>query len=316
MRLATLALSVSALSAVPAHAEAERVPRLGSGLPLAPTEADEFDDTYRIGDEWGKHAVKLGDLSSTPQLERAAEATAKLNGATSFYLGKFAGKHVLATNHHVCTSTSACVQKSATFPLLSKSARVTQTLGSWDSIDFSLHVIDVKPTDEAALLAVAANLDWHAPIYQGQPLFTAGFGIADNPFRSLQANFDGDCKVFSGEDEFRFMGDPDQLNPADYKAWSFSNGCDVSHGDSGSAMVDRDTGKPVGIIWTGKIPKAAAVQSTAHLNDIFQTRSEEIWTELSFAVPAAKIREKLAQVAADPATPAANCEVLEALIAD
>jgi hypothetical protein len=54
-------------------------------------------------------------------------------------------------------------------------------------------------------------------------------------------------------------------------------------------MVDRSTGKPVGIIWTGRIPKNAKVQSSAYLKEMLETNSPEIWEELSFSVPASKI---------------------------
>jgi hypothetical protein len=109
----------------------------------------------------------------------------------------------------------------------------------------------------------------------------------------MVANGDSDCKVFSPTQDFRLMPDPDALNPGTYDAWSFANGCDVSHGDSGSAMVDRKTGRPVGLIWTGKIPKSPQVQSSRYLAELAAGQSEEIWTELSYAVPASKIKEVL-----------------------
>ena len=80
------------------------------------------------------------------------------------------------------------------------------------------------------------------------------------------------------------------LNPADYKAWSFAVGCDASHGDSGSAMVDRESGKVVGIIWTGKFPKVENVQHSDYLNKMLASNSAEIWQELNYAVPSMKIQ--------------------------
>ena len=112
------------------------------------------------------------------------------------------------------------------------------------------------------------------------------------------------------------MPDPDALNPGTYDAWSFANGCDVSHGDSGSAMVDRKTGKPIGLIWTGKIPKSPKVQQSQYLNEILQKQSPEIWTELSYAVPAAKIREVLQAASNDSNTDSQDRKIFAALIAN
>jgi hypothetical protein len=41
-----------------------------------------------------------------------------------FYLGKFAGAHVLATNHHVCPVASDCVGGKADFRILGKKLKV------------------------------------------------------------------------------------------------------------------------------------------------------------------------------------------------
>jgi hypothetical protein len=309
---AGLATSVSAAAATPVTAPS--VPRLGSGRALAPAELLRRDDTYRIGDEWGKRPVTDRDLES-PTFARAARATARVGGATGFYLGEFAGKHVIATNHHVCPSASSCVGSTATFPLLNVSARMIEHLGTWSDVDLSLLVIDVRSDEDAAkLAAVAGNFAFDHHPSAGEPLLTIGFGIGDNPRRQMMANQDADCKVFSQTDDIRFMADPDALNPADYSAWSFANGCDVSHGDSGSAMVDRETGDVVGIIWTGRIPKPEEVQHSDFLDQLFADNGAEIWTDLSYAVPAYKMVDYLRTASQDEATSESTRAILAAII--
>lgn len=254
---------------------------------------------YQIGNEWGKVPVTAAQLrSATPEFVRAATATASYGGGTAFYLGKYNGHHVLGTNHHVQPSMNC--QGSAKFEILAKSYACTKVLGHWTSIDFALFIVDVPPADEAQLLSFGKNFNYDRPLTAGQPLLTIGHGIADNPGRRLVANQDSDCKVFS--DELHFMGDPDEYNPGEYQAWSFANGCDVSHGDSGSAMVDRSTGEPVGIIWTGRIPKSAEAQDSSQLDEWLRTQSPEIWKQLSYAVPASKIREILREITATDAS--------------
>ena len=110
------------------------------------------------------------------------------------------------------------------------------------------------------------------------------------------------------------MADPDEFNPAGYKAWSFAHACDISHGDSGSAMIDRKNGDVVGIVWTGKIPKSAMVQSSANLQKIFTGSTPAVWKELSYAVPAVKIKEVLKKYASDSQTEFQTQTLTKALV--
>lgn len=261
-------------------------PKTGIGL----LEANGTDD-YRLGDTWGK--VPVTDVSrESPAFRRAALATAKVGGATGFFLGKFEGVYVMATNHHVYPRS--CVGSRVKFPLLNVEATCEQFYGSWPEIDLALFAVRFNNAADAnKMMEVAANFQFHEDVQLGQRLLTIGFGVAGNSMRQEMANQDSDCYVFSGTGEYRLMADPDDYNPGSYRAWSFANGCDVSHGDSGSAMVDRASGKVVGIIWTGKIPKNENVQNSSYLDRLFSAQTQEIWTELSYAVPAKKMGDFL-----------------------
>ncbi len=275
-----------------------------------------LDLTYQIGEEWGKKPVTLESLKNESEaFQRAAKATAKMGGGTSFYLGEFNGKHIMATNHHVMPEARVCSFGSANFPLLGISLKCIEFLGHWSDIDLALFVIQTPTDEQAAELAkVARNFSFDRDVVKGETLVTIGFGKGDNPLRQLMANQDSDCRVFSADADYRFMADPDDLNPGDYNAWSFANGCDVSHGDSGSAMVDRETGDVMGIIWTGKIPKDPQVQSAKYLEDLYRDNSEGVWKQLSYSVPAKKMAEVLANVAADPTTDADLSKTILAIL--
>lgn len=267
----------------------------GKGTLKAGSGEERSARTYQLGSEWGKQEVTTQVFNqSSPAFQRAAAAAVKIGGGTGFYLGMFAGKHVIATNHHVCSSATACTRGSVQFTWLGKRFKVTQHLGNWKEIDLALLTIEVPNESDAKIIEkVASNFDFDSSIESGQALVTVGYGGADNPSQRLVGNEDSDCKVFSLKDEFRFMDDPDTLNPSTYKTWSFANGCDISHGDSGSAMVDKVTGRPIGLIWTGSIPKTAEVQDSDNLEKIRLTNDPKIWTKLSYAVPAPKIQEFL-----------------------
>lgn len=252
-------------------------------------------DDYRLGSEWGKVPVTLESLSKeSAAFQRAALATAKVGGATGFYLGKFNGEFIMATNYHVFSGAMNCLGSSVRFPLLGVSGTCDRFIGSWSDVDLALFILKPRNAEDGAKLEkVAGNFAFQEDVYPGEPLLTIGYGIADNPERLTVANQDSDCYVFSQRGDYRFMADPDRYNPGSYRAWSFALGCDVSHGDSGSAIVDRNNGKVVGIIWTGNIPKSEFVQDSQKLTEIFKTGNAAIWEELSYAVPAKKIGEFL-----------------------
>jgi hypothetical protein len=281
--------------AAQAHTSLSLIPSLTN------TTVNEIED-YRLGDEWGKKKVTAETLKEeSPSFVRASQATAYLPvGGTGFYLGKFAGVHILATNHHVCPSRKHCIGSKASFKILDKSFKMTKMFISEKSIDMALIAIDIPVEDEALMKSVSKNFSFDKEINKGQELITVGFGIGGNRRNNLMGNQDHDCKVFSETDEYKYLGDPDELNPGRYKAWSFAHACDISHGDSGSAVVDRASGDVLGIIWTGKFPKERQFQRSSYLNEILQKSSAAIWKELSYAVPAKKIAAYLQESILDP----------------
>ncbi len=277
----------------------------------------QFDlgtNDYQIGDEWGKKVIAESELQN-PVFKRAAYATARVGGATGFYLGNFAGYNVVATNNHVCKTDTACNGKPVNFELLHETYRVKETLGSWPEIDLALLVVEGTTKDqESKLLPFAGPFAFSNEIAAGTPLLTIGYGFANNFARKLVANQDADCVVFSKKNEFHFMKDPDEVNPGNHETWSFSNGCDVSHGDSGSAMVDRNTGEVLGIIWTGRVPKNERIRSSAYLKTINGTDSPDVWTELSYSVPAPKIHDRLLEISRGGGFTGDKAVIIEAIL--
>lgn len=253
---------------------------------------------YQIGSEWGKTIVKPTDLESqTDVFQRAAKATARVrlgfSGATGFLLGEKNGKVVMATNHHVIEDESVCSSARISFEMLGvANLRCAEILVTSTDLDVTIFTLSgLSASDKEKILPFARSFENSEP-RKGTELLTVGYGVAGNPGqRNLMAGQDSDCKTFSPDGESRYMADPDELNPGPYMTWMFATGCDVSHGDSGSALVDRSTGAVVGILSTGKIPKSAVVRDDSYLDRIFAESDEAVWKELTYAVPATKIIE-------------------------
>ncbi len=277
---------------------------------------DIRNPTYQVGSEWGKLPITLEVLShETANFQRVAQATARVGGATGFVLGVFGGQVVVATNHHVCPSAWQCSGQTIAFPWLGVQTRVSSFIGTWPEIDLALFTVAVaSDSDLSKIVQVARNFDWNVTFERGVKLLSMGFGVAENQARRMMAVQDDDCVVFSGHDEFRKMGDPDELNPGTYEAWSFSHGCDVSHGDSGSSMVDRETGHLVGIVWTGRIPKLARFQDSSILDQLRSQPTEEIWSQMNYGVPASKMALILERVSQNGTLPESHRRILREML--
>ncbi len=264
---------------------------------------------YQIGNTWGKRPVKPEEFENNPELARAVKATAKIGGGTGFVLTLVGQRIIFATNYHVCPSAWMCMGSYARFPYLDNlQVELGRMLGSWKEVDLALFELNVSIDSSAAkkLLSVARNFSYDDPWDKGDPLMTIGFGSANNPNRVMMIGDDSDCLAFSSPEQSRLMADPDQFNPGSYSAWSFAVGCDVSHGDSGSAMVHRVTGQVLGLIWTGKFPKVTRIQDSGYLWSLLTLEDhEDIWGELNYAIPASKIKEAILKfVESQPLNPA------------
>jgi hypothetical protein len=255
---------------------------------------------YQIGPTWGKQP--LNQLYSTasemtakakPSFTRAALATARVGRGTGFVLGERNGEVILATNHHVIDGQETCEMTSVNFELLDIHGlycdKVIKTTSDLETTLFTVSGLNQESREK--LLSVARSFSPEVPV-KGRRLLTFGYGIANNPFgQRLMVGQDEHCITFS--DQKRFMSDPDELNPFPYKTWAFATGCDVSHGDSGSAFIDAESGAIVGILYTGRIPKNPKVLDASYLKKIYDESSEEIWTELTYVVPSNLIVETL-----------------------
>ena len=244
---------------------------------------------YLVGDRWTKGPVEEVFFQANPSLEKL-KAVSRIHSATSFYLGKKAGRHVYATNYHVCESKSICPPGTQiTSPVINEPLILEQFIGSWSEIDIALFTVSMSHDQEVIMAKYALNFDFSFEQKPGTRLATAGYGFVANPLSKLTVTSDMDCVLYS--DEVRLMGDPDVFNESDYNAWSFAHGCDVSHGDSGSPILEYGSGKVVGIVWTGRVPKIAEVQNTSYLKRVLNTGDEEIiWHHLNYGVPASKIK--------------------------
>lgn len=277
----------------------EAAVRLGGGSaflePLSLTATTGVLD-YQVGDSWGKTPIK--SLNQAPRYaDKIVQATARVGGGTGWFLGYFAGKAIMASNHHVCQSGACMPGRTVKFPINQVSLKVSDYYGSWTDVDLALFAVTIPENLESQFQNIARPFNFDKRIEENLTLMTFGFGIAGNPRNDLMGGFDEDCRVLSSD--IVYMPDPDEYNPGPYKVYSFANGCDVSHGDSGSAMVDSTDGEVIGIIWTGKIPKQTNARSSANIRTAQENNDNAfIWGEMSYGAPAVEIKKVLSKAMA------------------
>lgn len=253
-------------------------------------------DYYQIGTNWDKRELRSEDLpQASTTLRKAAKALGRMGGSTSFYIGKFNGKHLMMNNNH--DHPQGCTDDLVTFPFLGgRQARCLPMVGTWEQIDTTLFPIEVSPELEAALEGNALIWDRSGEVRAGQTLTTLGYGHHRN--EQLKPVYDEgpDCMVLSPTNDFRLKADPDPRYSDSFAVWSFAHGCEASQGDSGSAILDRVTGKVLGILWGTSLDKQPLVQSTAFLFSLLQQPSEFVWRQqLNYAVAAPKLFEVMAR---------------------
>lgn len=215
--------------------------------------AAEEKREYQVGSVWGKYPLTLGLLNSRPDVLPIAKATAHLTYSFTrndgsrgtkwgsiFYLGKFNGHHIAATNSHlispgVMAGRESCGNFELTFHHLTGEPKILcqELIGAWPELDFALLILQPTAGQEKLLQNVGLNFDFNADIEPGAMLFSVGYSpLGKIPFLVE----DQDCRVFSGKNLFKLLPNPDDhsISFKPKEAWSFANGCDSSlFGDCG-----------------------------------------------------------------------------------
>ncbi|PIP96512.1 MAG: hypothetical protein COW00_10205 [Bdellovibrio sp. CG12_big_fil_rev_8_21_14_0_65_39_13] len=258
---------------------------------------------YRLGSSWDRI-----DLLSQPQylqdlqIRRAALATAKIisafNIGTGFYLGNIDGEYLVATNYHVFANVLTCGLTTfaplVKFTLAGVSGickRIIVDLPDIDLIIFSLEKTAAIENGMRDILPLRFAFD--TEISKGTPLLTIGHGRALNENLYPRLEMSSDCRVLSPDSRYKILSNPDPDDHLKLEVWSFATGCDLSPGDSGSAVINAKSGHVLGLFWASPSPKPTVYQVSDYLRNIEVNESRDVWKNLSYAVPSVIIKDKL-----------------------
>ncbi|GAB4417241.1 MAG: hypothetical protein OHK0056_26060 [Bacteriovoracaceae bacterium] len=259
--------------------------------------------SYQLGSEWNRVSLlSRPEFLRDMQVRRVAMATAKVitafNIGTGFYLGKVDGEYLVATNYHVFSNVLTCGLTTfaplVKFTLAGVSGICRRIIADLPDIDLIIFSLEKTQNVEVGLRDVLPlRFSFDEEILKGTPLITVGHGKALNEDLLPVLEMSSDCRVLSPDRIYKILSNP---NPDDYlklEVWSFATGCDLSPGDSGSAVVNAKTGTVLGLFWASPAPKPTAYQISDYLRRIEAANSRDVWRNLSYAVPSVVIKEKL-----------------------
>lgn len=210
---------------------------------------------YQIGQEWNRE-IMTKDLLSDSQLSKAffsygtavLEKEKKIYPNGVVYLGEFLGKHLIAVPYHQLTQAKAggtkysCSNFSYIFPGVKENPiSAGETLVELPEVDQAICEIILHGKEHKLQ---GAQWKWETNLQVFAPLLVMGRGSYDPQYR-LSFDRSQECKV---------LGNP--KNPQWFQnkgypgSWRLAMGCDVSHGDSGSAVYFRDSGNLAGFVTT------------------------------------------------------------------
>lgn len=267
------------------------------------------ENPYQLGSYWDR-VDSESDYEIPKKHESNLASIVKIGGGSGIYIGKHAGKHIVLTNHHVCLGGNVCSKGSwVQFYVKKLWPKVKAYHGSWKEVDLAILEIDVPKKQEHLYQTIKTRINFEK-LDKSSKLYVAGFGAFFNKARVLTYSntSDQDCKVIS--DNHRKIEDPDEKNKFPYKVWSFAHGCDISHGDSGSAVFSSESHEIVGLTWTGKTPKAKYYQNSDNLSQLLNAPSPAVWRELSYAVPMFQIKAALVKSLNSPHITSAQREII------
>jgi hypothetical protein len=257
-------------------------------------------DPFQIGSTWGAEEVTSNFLNTENSFEitRAAVNTVYIRTlfakGTGFFLGEHNGDMLVATNAHVLKNIPSCTVSPVIidFNSINLTYTCSKVIGIWRSIDFAIISLNTNPTSHRALSRIEPlQFDFKADILKNNLLMTIGHGDKNSSGSKLTLKRDEDCRVYSPSEQFKRLKNPVEKDAL--SVLSFAMGCDIAPGDSGSPVMDRKTGKVLGIAWSTYSPKPAIVRSQAYMERLREQESEDVWEYLSYAVPASEIRQEL-----------------------
>lgn len=245
----------------------------------APTD----NGVFWIGQDWSRQFVTQDFFNQQPRsIQKLILHTAKIDTHKGHGTGIYLGRGLMLTNSHVVRGRE-CRNLNIQFWNHSESVACRRIL--WSDRDVDAAIIEIDDQSLYDLEGYRLNNRRNLPRFTDQ-VATAGFGTTLNPSLGMTIDNSSECTVVSNN-EMRFMPPPGTSADLAYNVWAIPLTCDTSPGDSGAAVIDRDSGELIGLIFGGR-------QRKNHQINIGSLNYQDalIWDQLSYAIPIREILKR------------------------
>ncbi len=245
---------------------------------------------YIGGDEWTKPRITKSIFENqnsivTDLILRTAKIvhnrTHKVG--TAFLFKETSESYIFLTNYHVLKGSREC--RNARILLVDenfkrhtlKCHKIIKEGKISDGTDYTYFSIKKESKSDFLMKLGSLPLAKEKPI-AGDRLVTVGFGNSKATTRKYDASlgYDDDCLYLLGNKNILLKGE--------LVKDVFFTGCDVISGDSGSAIVNRDTGELVGLLFGAAEQKRSNPLSTSEINEFLGTSYLDFMTNSSLAI--------------------------------
>lgn len=233
---------------------------------------------YQNGDQWSSskpyEVIDNHDLTNLAQIVgHGSNRADTFNIGTAFYLGQFAGEHLVATAKHVAARdrglTSCDGERNIVFTEVGVTATCRSNIFTTSPYDFIIMSVTFSDARKAELLKSSTfKLNRNLKKSFNQPLAIAGFGRFRSRPKQVHLSYDSDCRGMSDDD----------LRPTNNIENYPVVACDASPGDSGAPILDLESREIIGLIQGATSSSLPRVESKV-IQDFLQLRqgmSEDI----------------------------------------
>lgn len=272
---------------------------LSVGDYVGPNSNNEQTD-FQIGASWSAQGLNTQVVTDINNFVISRGASSSVLIRTIFakgsglYLGRFNDKHIVATNAHVLKNIPSCAVTPVViqFKLLNAAYTCEKVIGIWRDVDFAIIALRTQRGSEALLNTLnPPKIAFNRPLIKNTLVYSFGHGSYQNSSDGLTLKADDDCRIYSQDNTLRRLSDPNQNGSR--KIPSFAIGCDISPGDSGSPIMDRQSGDVYGFVWSTQTPKPITVKSSVYMERLRAENTGDVWKNLAYAIPASAIRDEL-----------------------
>jgi hypothetical protein len=257
--------------------------------------APQLPESLQVGEQWSRIFYD-GQLTGDEALNSLLKATARIDlkkqSGTAFYVGKFLDRHIMVTNNHVLSTTADCENSGRVyFQYLDRKFRCSRIISRFKNIELTFFSIRVSAKDEYLFENLALKFDFANEHFPNEKIITAGHGYHLNSNYYLTYENSSTCVIATPTNDPHFL--EVKNDSGTFNAWSFIHACEISPGDSGSAIVSEATGRVIGVNWATSSAKPAILQNSNVVFDWIKTQNPLLWGSLSQGIPNSVILQSI-----------------------